>query len=78
MKIGSPLWKFKTRLRRNPRLLLAPLLLLLVLLLGSFAVKAAHGLAAAAAMLWITVGVAVGFLLGRITTPKPFPRKKTR
>jgi hypothetical protein len=66
MKIGSPLWKLKRRLRRQPWLVLGPLLLLFLILLGSCATQAVKTLSLAAALLWLAVGLAVGFAIGKL------------
>ncbi|PWK12738.1 hypothetical protein [Tumebacillus permanentifrigoris] len=66
MKIGSPLWKLKMRMRRQPWLVFAPLLLLLTVLLGSCATRAVQTLSIAASLLWLAVGLAVGFGIGKL------------
>lgn len=66
MKIGSPLWKLKLRVRRQPWLILAPLLLLIVVLLGSCATQSIRTLSAAASLLWLLFGVLIGFVIGKL------------
>ncbi|MBL0388883.1 hypothetical protein JJB07_20005 [Tumebacillus sp. ITR2] len=77
MKIGSPVWKMKMRLRRQPWLAAAPILLLLSILLGSLAVQAVKALTLFASLLWLIAGLLGGFWLGRLGQG-PRRRKKTR
>ncbi|ASS75672.1 hypothetical protein CIG75_12180 [Tumebacillus algifaecis] len=43
MKMGSPLWRFRYRTRRQPWLLLIPLLLVIILFIGSCALLGGGG-----------------------------------
>lgn len=60
MKMGSPAWKTRYFLRRNPWIVLAPLLLAVILLLGSCAVDVTRTWMHAAYVLWLLVGLVLG------------------
>lgn len=72
MKMGSNLWKFKYKLKRNPALVVAPFLLMVILLFARIFLMWKYAFSAILILLWIGIGVAIGLNIsnGKKKAPK--------
>jgi hypothetical protein len=74
MKMGSNLWRFKYKLKRNPTWVLAPFLLMGLLLFARVFFMWKYAFSSFLILLWIGIGVGIGLGLG--TGKKKAPKRK--